>query len=100
MKSLFGLLLVFLATPALRAAWTLSESNARPAPAGLEFSECEVANGENRARLWVVSFNPKTHAFAVMDNPTGDFNLGSAAEKRGALAGVNGGYFHPDRTPL
>jgi uncharacterized protein YigE (DUF2233 family) len=35
-----------------------------------------------------------------MDNPNGAFDLGSAAEKRGALAGVNGGYFQPDRTPL
>ncbi len=100
MKSFTTLLLVFLATPMLRAAWTLSESNERTAPTGLEFSEREVANGDNRARLWVVSFNPKTQTFAVMDNPSGDFNLGSAAEKRGALAGVNGGYFHPDRTPL
>ena len=35
-----------------------------------------------------------------MDNPEGAFDLGSAAAKRGALAAVNGGYFHPDRTPL
>ena len=52
------------------------------------------------ATLWVVTFDPKAHAFAVMDNPNGTFDLGSAAEKRGALAGVNGGYFQPDRTPL
>ena len=100
MKSLTTLLLVLLATPAVRAAWTLTESKPRPAPAALEFSEREVTDGSERATLWVVSFNPKTHAFAVMDNPEGDFNLGSAAEKRGAIAGVNGGYFHPDRTPL
>jgi uncharacterized protein YigE (DUF2233 family) len=35
-----------------------------------------------------------------MDNPDGVFDLGSASEKRGALAAVNGGYFQPDRTPL
>ena len=35
-----------------------------------------------------------------MDNPEGAFDLGTAATKRGALAGVNGGYFQPDRTPL
>ena len=52
------------------------------------------------ATLWVVTFDPKALAFAVMDNPDGAFDLGSAAEKRGALAGVNGGYFQPDRTPL
>ena len=100
MKALTTLLLVFLAASTLRAAWTLTESSPRPAPAGLEFSERIVADEAERATLWVVTFNPKTHAFAVMDNPEGDFNLGSAAEKRGVLAGVNGGYFHPDRTPL
>ena len=50
--------------------------------------------------LWVVSFDPKTHTFAVMDNPEGAYDLGSAAEKRGALAAVNGGYFQPDHSPL
>jgi exopolysaccharide biosynthesis protein len=47
-----------------------------------------------------VAFAPQAHTFAVMDNPAGAFDLGSAAVKRGALAGVNGGYFQPDRTPL
>lgn len=35
-----------------------------------------------------------------MDDPDGAYDLASAARKRGALAAVNGGYFHPDRTPL
>src|SRR6185436_6285203 len=72
----------------------------KAAPAGLEFSERAVASESGSATLWVVLFNPKTHAFAVMDNPDGAYDLSSAAEKRGALAGVNGGYFHPDKTPL
>ena len=35
-----------------------------------------------------------------MDDPARIFDIASAAQKRGALAAVNGGYFHPDRTPL
>src|SRR5436190_143075 len=73
----------------LFAEWTLVGSTPHPGPDGLEFTQREVANGEARTTLWVVSFNPKTHAFAVMDNPDGAYNLGSASEKRGVLAAVN-----------
>lgn len=100
MKSIAALLLAFAAPPVLHAAWTLTDSAAKPAPAGLEFSERHVGGPTGGATLWVVAFSPKTHAFAVMDNPDGAFDLGSASEKRGALAAVNGGYFQPDRTPL
>lgn len=71
-----------------------------PAPAGLEFREWRVGSGFGAATVHHVRFHPKTHTFAVMDNPTGDFSLATAAQKRGAAAAVNGGYFHPDRTPL
>ena len=99
-RSFLCLFLLACTTRLAVAAWTLQESSARPAPAGLEFTERRVQGDTGDATLWVVTFDPKVHAFAVMDNPTGAFDLGTASEKRGALAGVNGGYFHPDRTPL
>ena len=94
------LLFLALTAPLASAAWVLQESTPRPAPAGLEFTERRVQGDTGGATLWVVTFDPKAHAFALMDNPEGKFDLGSASEKRGALAAVNGGYFHPDRTPL
>ncbi len=95
------LLAAILCTAPLHAAWTVRSVKTLPAPAGLAFIEREMSDeAGGSATLWTVTFEPKTHAFAVMDNPEGDFNLGSAAAKRGALAGVNGGYFQPDRTPL
>jgi uncharacterized protein YigE (DUF2233 family) len=99
---IFRLLLILsLATGSLQAGWTLRSRTARPAPAGLAFSESEISRDtDGGATIWAVAFQPRTHAFAVMDNPAGDFDLGSACAKRGALAGVNGGYFQPDRTPL
>ncbi|MDR3402139.1 MAG: phosphodiester glycosidase family protein [Chthoniobacter sp.] len=99
-RFLFALVLFAFSTQFAVAEWVLQESSAHPAPSGLEFTERRVKSETGDATLWVVTFDPKTHAFAVMDNPNGAFNLGSAAEKRGALAGVNGGYFQPDRTPL
>jgi len=101
MRRLLLILTLFaLTTPFATAAWVLQDTGTRPAPAGLEFTERWVKSETGDATLWVVTFDPKTHAFAVMDNPAGAFDLGSAAEKRGALAGVNGGYFQPDHTPL
>lgn len=95
------LFLTVLSAAPLRAEWTVRTSRPLPAPAGLTFTQSEMTDASGgSATLWAVVFQPKTHAFAVMDNPQGDFDLGTAAEKRGALAGVNGGYFQPDRTPL
>ena len=96
---LFVLLAVFHITP-LRAAWTFTAPEPLRAAAGLEFVRREAGDGAQRVELHLVTFRAKTHTFAVMDNPEGAFDLGSAAAQRGALAAVNGGYFHPDRTPL
>jgi exopolysaccharide biosynthesis protein len=96
------LLVLLLALPAhlARAGWALVENNPRTAPDGIAFTERRVQGDTGDVALWVVSFDPKSHTFAVMDNPEGAFDLGSAAEKRGALAAVNGGYFQPNRAPL
>jgi uncharacterized protein YigE (DUF2233 family) len=103
MRILRSLFLVFLlALPAhfARAGWALVENNPRTTPDGLNFTERRAQGDTGEVTLWVVAFDPKAYTFAVMDNPEGTFDLGSAAEKRGVLAGVNGGYFRPDRTPL
>lgn len=99
-RFLFLLAFAFLFPSALFAEWTLVSSTPHPGPDGLDFTQREVTNGSDRATLWVITFNPKTHTFAVLDNPDGAYDLGSASQKRGVLAAVNGGYFHPDRTPL
>jgi Phosphodiester glycosidase len=95
------LALAFLAILApLRAEWVFSNAEALAASDGIDFVRRSASDGKRSVALHVVSFRAKSHTFAVMDNPDGDFDLGSASAKRGALAAVNGGYFHPDRTPL
>jgi uncharacterized protein YigE (DUF2233 family) len=86
--------------PVTHGGWTLQDTTTQPAPDALEFTERHVKGDKGNVTLWVVSFDPKTQTLAMMDNPEGAFDLGSAAEKRGALAAVNGGYFQPDRAPL
>ncbi len=50
--------------------------------------------------LAVARFDAKTHLLRVVDNPGGASDLATAMQARGCIAGVNGGYFHPDWTPL
>ena len=82
------------------AGWQVTQTEPLAAPEGLEFVRHTVMNGSKRVELHVVRFDSKRCTLAVMDNPEGALTLGSAALKRGALAAVNGGYFHPDGTPL
>jgi uncharacterized protein YigE (DUF2233 family) len=85
---------------ATHAEWRAVRSTPLAAPEGIEFREVKVAAGTAAATLHEVRFTPKTHTLAVMDDPADSFTLATAARKRGAVAAVNGGYFHPDRTPL
>ncbi len=94
------LALTLILRPVAEAAWSFAPPEPLPAPEGLQFVRLQASKGAANAVLHVVRFSGKTHTFAVMDNPDGDFTTASAAGKRGALAAVNGGYFHPDRTPL
>ena len=84
----------------LSAEWTFSNAEKLAAPADIDFVRRSASDGKRSVEMHMVTFRAKTHTFAVMDNPDGAFDLGSASAKRGALAAVNGGYFHPDRTPL
>jgi hypothetical protein len=81
-------------------AWTVDQSVPLPAPAKVTFTRIDVRNGERQARIHAVAFSAQDCTFALMDDPDGAYDLASAARKRSALAAVNGGYFHPNRTPL
>jgi uncharacterized protein YigE (DUF2233 family) len=83
------------------AQWALSAREPLPASPGLQFAEVKMINAEGRtAKVHIVTFSPKSHSLAVIDDADGSKDLGSGAEQAGALAAVNGGYFHPDRAPL
>lgn len=59
------------------------------------------ARADRDVDLHLVRFDPKQCTLKVIDHPDpGSGDLGSAMREAGAWAGVNGGYFHPDRTPL
>jgi uncharacterized protein YigE (DUF2233 family) len=84
--------------------WTVVSSKTTPGPAkGIEVIETELARTEpaGTARLTAVVFENRSHTLRVVDSPKpGESALADVMESRNALAGVNGGYFEPDFTPV
>lgn len=84
----------------LAGAWEITGREVLPAPEGIDFQRITLAAGSQKAELHLVAFRTAKHRLAVLDNASGAASLASASEAAGAVAAVNGGYFHPDRRPL
>jgi uncharacterized protein YigE (DUF2233 family) len=104
-------LLLLPALTSLRAAdWSAEGRERLPLPAAAASAEGLEAVQVRLAALrpevppvtaHVILFRPGKFTLKVVDDPdVRHGNLRQAMEKIGALAGVNGGYFHPDYTPL
>lgn len=100
--SLKALLALLLLPVAAHGQWTRKNSAALPAAPGLVVERQEWSEpAAGSAEVHLVSFQPKTHRLRVLDQGTaGSDSLAAALAKAKALAGINGGYFHPDRRPL
>jgi uncharacterized protein YigE (DUF2233 family) len=100
-----AILAALLAFPfAARAEWThlSTQSLGQPAP-GVEVLETKLENpaSKSTARVVAIVFDTRAHTLRVVDSPEpGQASLASVLEKRNAIAGVNGGYFEPDFTPV
>jgi len=96
----FSFLLLLLFSLPLHAEWSVADSKAlSTANPNLEHFHRTLENG-TKADLDVLLFNANQLAFRVMDNPENASALDEAMAGSSALAGVNGGFFHPDTTPL
>ncbi len=62
----------------------------------------EVASTEKETGVTVTAlvFKESAYQLQVMDNPVRDKTLAQVMREQHFLAGVNGGYFHPDGKPL
>ncbi len=91
---------VFAGVSAVHADWTPVTT---PAPVdagpGVVFVRQDIRHGDRTVRVEGVLARARDVRFAVCDNPGGE-SLAAFLAAKGALAGVNGGYFHPDGTPL
>lgn len=82
------------------AAWQLQgEEDLSSADAPLRVL-VKTVSGEHAARLYVVMPDPGRTRLGIFDNPQKAHWLDQAMTDRGCLAGVNGGYFHPDARPI
>jgi len=83
-----------------QAQWALDSSEKlEPASPLISLARKTVSGGRS-VELHVVFFNVKQCALRVVDDAEGTATLETAMRSHGCLAGVNGNYFHPDRTSL
>lgn len=63
--------------------------------------ECSVTGPGGSVRITGVTFSATKAAFRVVDNPPESrMSFPGILSRTGAVAGINGGYFHPDFVPL
>ena len=102
-SSLTGTLILLLFARLASAAWSVSSSETeKGSAAGLEHRHVvltETANGDE-ATIDLALFSTKSAVLRVIDNPTGNEDLGSVMRRVRGLAGVNGGYFDPQNAPV
>jgi len=94
-------LLCFAATPLLAGEWQLESTSVRPGtPEALVHRVKRVRQGKGRAlEVQLVTFDRSATVLKVVDLAPRE-SVAEGLREAGALAGVNGGYFHADRTPL
>ncbi len=84
------------------AEWTLGpRRDLGSLASGVNAWERDATQGDRRVRISGVSFSDRRATFQVIDSPpSARVPLGTALKSAGAVAGINGNYFHPDFTPL
>jgi len=96
-------LLILQLREAAAADWQVTDSRSSRTndPAVDHLRQQVRVKGEDR-RIWIdlVLFDDRQVQLQVVDNPTEPRpHLMEAMKKSGAIAGINGGYFHPDYRP-
>ena len=88
-------------SPAAGGEWTLDGEPGRSSHAGVEQLVAGFSCGRVSARVHLARFSEREHDIRVYDDAAGRFRgLPQVAREQGWIAGVNGGFFHPDNTPL
>src|SRR5215469_1563944 len=84
----------------LFAEWSVLERQPAEPGDGVPF-RVKVTNGNKTANLILVAFHPNNFAVWVVANEESHYgSVGDAAAALDAVAGVNGGYFQSDGTPV
>lgn len=87
--------------PHTATAWSVDEIEKLGGSDGVEHERRVLSRGSQKAILHVAYFDSTKHDLRVVDDGANRYsNLADAMARTGALAGVNGGYFHPDHSPI
>lgn len=100
--SLAAALLVLLCGVA-RGEWSIISSDRQGAGrAGVVHIKAVASESETgaRATLHLAVFSPKSATLRVIDDANERPTLAETMQRENAIAGVNGGYFEPDHSPL
>ncbi|MFI0347219.1 MAG: phosphodiester glycosidase family protein [Chthoniobacterales bacterium] len=108
MNRFFFLISLFLATVgrAASAEWqvvknkTLGTLPAAAVMKSIALSQASHDGVPEEVQLTVVIFSEKNYRLAVIDVPKRDQSLQQVMSGNEFVAGINGGYFHPDNKPL
>lgn len=100
-----GRLFVFAPAAAMAADWRIEDQSLAQDPNAPFIYERKLVTKESGSsrRIELIWFSSSTHTFSVIDNgPAGSTRyqgLSDAMRKNKAIAGCNGGFFHPDFSP-
>jgi hypothetical protein len=84
----------------LFAEWRILDRQPPEVTDGVPF-RVRVADNAKTANLILIAFHPNDFTIRVVSNDEGRYaSVEDAASATNALAGVNGGYFQPDGTPV
>jgi exopolysaccharide biosynthesis protein len=98
MRTLLGLLCFLPVT--LLADWQVVERQPSAPGDGVPF-KITVSDGSQTATLLLTAFNPNNFALRVVSDDQGGYgSVSDATAATKAVAGVNGGYFQSDGTPV
>lgn len=81
----------------------VSPVKSQPLASGADYYEFQAHSAQEAADIEVVIFDDTQATLRVLDQPSayaGSWAMASVMREAGAIAGVNGGFFHPDFTPL
>jgi exopolysaccharide biosynthesis protein len=98
MRTLLALLCFLPAT--LFAEWHVIDRQPSEPGDGVPF-KLKVSDGSQTANLLFIAFDPKNFALRVVSDDQGRYgSVSDATAETSAVAGVNGGYFQSDGTPV
>jgi len=94
-------LLLFAVAATAQADWIIRTTDSEPGPGGIAHRHIalEDVDGNGSAVVDLAIFSAKSCALRVIDNPTGE-PLSEMMSREKCAAGVNGGFFKPDFTPV